>query len=693
MSTRLKRRRGQRFPPGATDTGRGVNFSIFSRNATRVELLLFHKADDGQPFQTFELDPDENRTFFFWHIFVAGAQPGLYYSWRVHGPHDEAHGLRFDGSRELLDPWAREVSTGLWDRRAAAAGDAGSSIRARIVPRDDYDWEGDRPLNRSLRDAVIYELHVGGFTRHASADVDAPGTFRGLIEKIPYLKSLGVTDVELLPVMAFDEQDVPEAVAERGLKNYWGYSPYAFFAPHPAFAAGSDARNEFRDLVKALHRAGIGVILDVVLNHTAEGNEHGPVINFKGIGNEFFYHLDPEDRSRYRDFSGCGNTINCNHPLVARYLLQCLEFWVREMHVDGFRLDLASVLSRGEDGEPMYHAPALWSIEFSDVLQWTTLIAEAWDAAGLYQVGDFPGFRWAEWNGRYRDVVRRFLRGDSGMTAELATRIAGSSDFYADAGRTPANGINFITCHDGFTLRDLVSYNDKHNRSNGEENRDGTSDNWSWNSGAEGETGDTRISRLREQRARNFITVLMLSQGVPMLLAGDEVLRTQRGNNNAYCQDNETSWFDWSLVERNADMLRFTRGLIALRHRHPSLRRARFVAADPPNGDPPGIVWYGATLEAPDWDDPENRVLCFTVNGLRPDEPPLHVMINLSDDTLVLPLPALPAPAQARRYTWRLVVDTSRTPPEDLTAPDALTANEAPDHELPPHAIAVFEAG
>lgn len=693
MSMRLKRRQGQRFPAGATDTGLGVNFSIFSRNAKRVELLLFRQADDDQPFQTFELDPDENSTFFFWHIFVVGAEPGVYYSWRVHGPDNAAAGLRFDGSRELLDPWAREVSTVRWDRRAAAAGEVSSSIRARIVPRNDYDWEGDRPLNRALGDAVIYELHVGGFTRHPSADVDAPGTYSGLIEKIPYLKSLGVTDVELLPVMAFDEQDLPEGGAERGLTNYWGYSPFAFFAPHPGYAGADRARNEFRDLVKALHRAGIGVIMDVVLNHTAEGDERGPVINFKGIGNEFFYHLDPDDRSRYRDFSGCGNTINCNHPLVARYLLQCLEFWVREMHVDGFRLDLASVLSRGEDGEPMYHAPVLWSIEFSSVLQWTTLIAEAWDAAGLYQVGDFPGFRWSEWNGRYRDVVRRFLRGDSGLTAELATRIAGSSDFYADAGRAPASGINFITSHDGFTLWDLVTYNDKHNLTNGEDNRDGTNENWSWNSGAEGEVDDPLVNRLRAQRARNFITLLMVSQGVPMLQAGDEVLRTQGGNNNAYCQDNETSWFDWSLVEHNAHMLRFTRGLIALRHRHPSLRRTRFVSADPPNGEPPGIVWYGGTLDAPDWDDAENRVLCFTVNGLRANEPPLHVMINLSGETRSLPLPRLPASSQSPRLTWRLVVDTSKAAPDDLVEADALTAYDAADYDLPAHAIAVFEAG
>jgi isoamylase len=686
MAARFRLRRGQRFPAGATDTGRGVNFSIFSRNATAVELLLFEHAEDRDPIAQLELDPKANRTFFFWHVFIAGARPGLYYSWRVHGPQEPAAGFRFDPSRELLDPWARNVSTRRWNRRAAIAGRPDAALRAQVVPSDGYDWEGDRPLNRPLKDAVIYELHVRGFTRDPSSGCARPGTFRALIDKIPYLEALGVTHVELLPVMAFDADDVPARAAERGLVNYWGYSPYGFFAPHPGYAAGDDARAEFRDMVKALHRAGIGVILDVVLNHTAEGNEHGPVINFKGMGNEFFYHLDPDDRSRYRDFTGCGNTINCNHPLVARFLLQCLEFWVRDMHVDGFRLDLASVLSRGEDGEPMYHAPVLWNIEFSDILQSTTLIAEAWDAAGLYQVGDFPGFRWSEWNGRYRDVLRRFLRGEAGLLGELATRIAGSSDFYADAGRQPANGINFVTCHDGFTLWDLVSYDDKHNEANGEDNRDGTNENYSWNSGAEGETDDEGINALRAQRARNFIALLMVSQGVPMLLAGDEVLRTQRGNNNAYCQDNALGWFDWRRIESHADMLRFTRGMVALRRRHAGLRREHFVAAEPDDGREPAIVWRGETLEAPDWNDPEARVLCFTVAGIDAKEGPVHVMANMSAEAKALPLP----PAGQRR--WHRIADTKLAPPDDFVEPEAAVALRATHYTLAAQAVAVFEA-
>ena len=679
MPGRFATSAGKRLPGGAIPGDGGVNFSLFSRHATKVHLVLYEQAASPEPLDVVELDPRLNKTFFFWHVFVHGAEPGLYYTWRVDGPHDPAAGLRFDPRRELLDPWAREVSDELWDREANRI-EGRTAIRGRVTPVSGYDWEGDELLRRPVEDTIIYELHVRGFTKHASSGVVHAGTFAGVIEKIPYLKSLGVTDVELMPVMAFDVQDVPASVAERGHDNYWGYSPYGFFAPHPRFAAGADARTEFRDLVKALHRAGIGVILDVVLNHTAEGGADGPVITFKGFGNEFFYHLDPEDRRQYRDFTGCGNTINCNHPLVARFLLQCLEFWVREMHVDGFRLDLASVLSRGEDGEPMYHAPVLWSMEFSDVLARAKLIAEAWDSGGLYQVGDFPGFRWLEWNGQYRDAMRRFLRGDRGMLGEVATRITGSSDLYAGNGRRPTNSVNFVTCHDGFTLYDLVSYDNKHNEPNGEGNRDGGNHDFSWNSGAEGPTDDPEIERLREQRARNFVALLLLSQGVPMLLAGDERLRTQRGNNNAYCQDNEISWLDWTLDARREAMLRFTRELIALRKRHPSLRRTRFI--DPHAEGLGSIRWHGRDLEPPHWGNPKERVLRFTLAGLEPGEPALHVMINMSAKPFDLPLP---------EGRWRRIVDTSRLPPEDVLPPSDAPFHAEPSYALAPHAVAVFE--
>ena len=661
---------GRRYPPGACRDATGVNFSVFSRHATAVELLLFENALSPSPLQVVRLDPDINRTFFFWHVHVEGLPPGTAYNWRVDGPGDTPEtGFRFDRRRELLDPWARAVEDSRWDRQAATrqrgTGSAVPGIRAMVVDSE-YDWEGDRPLRRPSEGSVIYELHVGGFTRHPSSGVARPGTFAGLVEKIPYLRELGITDVELMPVMAFDEQDVPPPVAAKGLKNYWGYSPHSFFSPHPGYCVSprkGTHLKEFKDMVKALHRAGIGVILDVVFNHTAEGDANGPVINFKGLANSIFYHLEPEDRGIYRDYTGCGNTLNCNHPLVARFILECLEYWVREMHVDGFRFDLASVLARGENGAPLPHAPVVWSIEFSDVLAHTRLIAEAWDAAGLYQVGAFPGYRWAEWNGRYRDVVRRFVRGDKGLVGEVATRVGGSSDLYEAGGRLPINSVNFVTCHDGFTLHDLVSYNRKHNEANGEENRDGASENFGWNCGKEGPTRSPRILSLRKRLARNFMAVLLLSQGTPMILAGDEVLRTQRGNNNAYCQDNELSWLDWGLVRKNEDMLRFTRRMIAFRRRHPCLMRRRFLNGRPGDGGLPDVSWHGVRLDEPPWHDPEARILAFTLGARTDGEEDLHVVFNMSEESTSMPLPSL------SRRRWHVAVDTGRASPADILEP------------------------
>ncbi len=672
---------GSRLPLGATAVANGVNFAVLSPSATRLWLRLYRTATAPQPVVEVELDPKVHRTFVYWHVFVPNARAGWFYTWRADGPYAPSDGLWFDAEQELLDPRARLVSDATWDRALARRGGR-AAIRAQVPPPDDYDWNGDRPLERALEDTVVYEMHVRGFTRHASSAVEHPGTFRGLIDKIPYLKALGVTDVELLPVTAFDVQDVPRAGAAFGLKNYWGYSPYAFFAPHPHYAAGADPCSEFRDMVKALHAAGIGVILDMVLNHTAEAGAGGPTIGFKGLANEVFYLLDAEDKSRYLDFTGCGNTLNGNQPLVAQWLLDCLVFWVREMHVDGFRIDLASVLARGADGEPLADPPVLWSIELAEALKDTRLIAEAWDASGFYQVGAFPGFRWAEWNGRYRDSLRRFLRGEAGLIGEVATRIAGSSDLYAAVGKAPTNSVNFVTCHDGFTLWDLVSYDEKHNEANAEHNHDGRDDNFSWNSGLEGPTDDPRIQRLRTQRARNFVAVLMLSQGVPMLTAGDEVLRSQDGNNNAYCQDNDLSWLDWSFSPAAREMLRFTREMIALRKRHASLRRTRFFDGDA--REQAEIRWYGETLEAPDWHDGDACVLCFTLAGRSEAEPALHVMINMSGATKSLPLPVV-AP-----LGWRRVADTTRDAPHDATP--AGVPHLDPHYELPPHGIAIFEA-
>jgi glycogen operon protein len=651
---------GVRYPPGVKPDADGVNFSVFSRYATAVQLLLFEADTSTEPFQVIDLDPEVHRTFFVWHVFVEGLRPGVWYVWRMDGPGNTAHtGHRFDMSKQLLDPWARAVCHRLWDRETASQpGDNGHAAMRSMVVDDEYDWEGDKPLTIRSENSVIYELHVGGFTRHPSASVEHPGTFAALIEKIPYLQQLGITHVELMPVMAFDEQDIPPATARLGLKNYWGYSTHSFFSPHPGYCVTPNQGthlNEFRDLVKALHRAGIGVILDVVFNHTAEGGIDGPTINFKGMGNSVFYHLDNLDKRNYRDYTGCGNTVNCNHPMVSLFIIGCLEYWVLKMHVDGFRFDLASALARGEDGQPLHDSPVLWGIELSDLLAPTRLIAEAWDAAGLYQVGSFPGYRWAEWNGRYRDALRCFVRGDGGMIAEMATRICGSSDFYKPQQRLPINSINFITCHDGFTLYDLYSYSHKHNEANGEQNRDGHNDNLSDNCGIEGETDDADVLALRRQLAKNAIAILLLSHGVPMLLAGDEVLNTQQGNNNCYCQDNEQSWVDWTLVEKNADMLVFVRQMIALRKRHPSLRRRRFLSGESSgSASKPDIVWYGVTLEAPPWDDWEARVLAFTLAAVEGGESDLYVIMNMSGHTQEMEMP------EALGGVWQLIVDTGQ---------------------------------
>ena len=677
---------------GATPSAEGVNFSLYSRHASHVALLLFAHADDLRPFQIIPLEARIHRAFFFWHVFVIDLPVGSYYAWQLDGP-DNLHdaGFRFDRDKLLLDPWARGVTDRLWSRERASSKGSNieTSMRA-VVDSGNYDWEGDEPLGCIRPEVtVIYEMHVGGFTRHASSGVSQPGSFLGVIEKIPYLVELGVTHVELMPVMAFDAQDVPPGLLEAGLENYWGYSTHSFFSPHPGYCVSADAGEhvrEFRDMVKALHDAGIGVILDVVFNHTAEGGANGPVINFKGLGNETFYHLDPDDRAVYRDYTGCGNTVNCNHPLVARFIVGCLEYWVREMHVDGFRFDLASVLSRDEEGKPMYHAPVLWNIEFSSMLSETRLIAEAWDAAGLYQVGDFPGFRWGEWNGRYRDVIRQFICGESGLVNEVAMRISGNSDLYQDSDRRPISSINFITCHDGFTLYDQVSYNSKHNEDNGEQNRDGSNNNLSWNCGVEGDTDDTEILALRRQQARNFMTILLLSQGTPMITAGDEVLRTQQGNNNAWCQNNAIGWFDWELLQTNSDMLRFTRQMIAFRRRHPCLMHTRFLTGEEREGKQfPDITWHGELLNRPLWDDPQAQLLACTLGAVDDWEEDLFVVMNMSPEAQFMSLPRLD------EGDWYLAIDTARPAPLDIIRPADQQVQQAPAVSVQPRCVLVFE--
>ena len=602
--------RGHPLPLGATVARGGINFAIFSRHAQAMTLLLYLPARPGA-IAAFPLDSKHNRTGDVWHAFVRGLDPGVEYAYQADGPKSARH--RFDPAAVLTDPYACALNgPRVWADRDRAAPDP--FRRALIVSRD-YDWELDQPINRPLADSVIYELHVRGFTQSETAGVSHRGTFRGLVEKIPYLVELGITAVELLPVTEFDELENSRSNPADGtsLRNYWGYHPLSFFALKAAYAAGGTPGSEvdeFKDLVKAMHRAGIEVILDVVYNHTGEGDHRGPTYSLKGIDNSVYYMLAGD--GSYMNFSGCGNTVNCNQPYVRNFILDSLRYWVTEMHVDGFRFDLASILGRDQSGHVLASPPLLEQIAGDPILAETKLIAEAWDAAGLYQVGSFPNWgRWAEWNGRFRDDIRRFVRGDPGMVGALATRLAGSSDLF-QGGREPGHGINFVTGHDGFTLADLVSYNDKHNAANGEENQDGENHNLSWNCGHEGPTCDPTIRALRERQVRNLATLLVMSRGVPMILAGDEMGRTQGGNNNAYCQDNSTSWLDWSGLASAASLHRFFRLLIAFRKAHELLRYDSFTVTD---GFGPEITWHGFRLGEPDWGE-ESRSLAMHRCGM-----------------------------------------------------------------------------
>jgi isoamylase len=677
MATKYRIEPGRIHPSGAIPDENGVNFSVFSDRATSVELLLFDEHDDPEPIQTIQLDPNKHKTFHFWHVYVRGLKPGIHYAYRVDGPQDvHGRGDRYNRNKVLLDPYARGNTDTLWNRVAACGPDdnLATSMRSVVIDTAGYDWEGDRPLNRPMSETIIYETHVRGFTRSPSSGCQNAGTFAGIIEKIPYLKELGITAVELLPIFDFDRTEVKQISPDgQPLINYWGYDPFSFFAPQSWYCTSPEIGThitEFRDMVKALHQAGIEVILDVVFNHTSEGNHLGPTINFKGFSNNVYYILSPQDRQYYMDYTGCGNTIKGNHPITQTLIVDTLRYWVREMHVDGFRFDEAVILVRDENGIPMIHPPVIWQIEMSETLADTKIIAEAWDAAGLYQVGYFPGYRWAEWNGRYRDAIRRFVKGDQGsmdgqtIVARVATVIGGSADIFQASGELPINSVNFITAHDGFTLNDLVSYNEKHNEANGEGNRDGINENLSWNCGVEGETDNPDIEALRKRQIKNFAAILMLSQGVPMFVAGDEIRRTQRGNNNAYCQDNEISWFDWKLAEKNPEMFRFFKQMIAFRRNHPILHRNNFFTGQINQRGLPDIGWHGCRLNSPGWYDPSSRVLAFTLGGFtdedRSDDVDIHVMLNMEWEDLDFDVPPL-----ADRK-WYRVLDTAESSPHDI---------------------------
>jgi glycogen operon protein len=681
--------RGRPLPLGTTPFADGVNFALLCRHGTRVWLVL-SPADSNAPFAEVELDPHSNRTGNHWHVFVHDLPPAFRYGWRVDGPPGPYN--RYDPSIVLLDPAATLITGGgPWGSQCEVT--TKHSVRRGLYFRGPrYDWNDDSPPLTPLEDSIVYELHVRGFTCHPSADVKHPGTYAGLLEKIPYLKWLGVTAVELLPIHEFDECDCPFTNPFTGerLRNYWGYNSIAFAAPKAGYAAtvaGHGQVREFRDMVKAFHAAGIEVILDVVFNHSGEGDDRGRTYSFRGLDNELYYLLAPD--GSYLNYTGCGNTLNCNHPIVRDLLLTCLRYWVGHMHVDGFRFDLASVFGRDRFGNVMVDPPVVETITEDGVLADTKLIAEPWDAAGLYQVGKFPfGRRWSEWNGHYRDDVRRFWRGDPETVCGLATRLCGSSDLYEPSGRKPVHSINFVTCHDGFTLNDLVSYERKHNAANGEQNRDGSDANWSWNCGVEGPTTDPAVRRLRQRQARNLMATLLLSQGVPMLLGGDEFLRTQRGNNNAWCQDDETSWVDWTLAEKNRDFLRFVREMIALRKRHPALRRRSFLFGAE-GGLRPDIAWHGLEPNKPDF-SPAARTLAYTLDGTQTGrEPDRDFYVGINGDR-ERPAPFRVAKSPSGR-PWRRVVDTSLAPPQDIVAEGTGPVVPAgATYRLPPLAVAVL---
>ncbi len=606
-------RAGSPLPMGTQESAGGVNFAIFSRNASHVRLELFDHPEDATAARVIDLDPTCNRTGDVWHVWVKGIRSGQLYAYRVDGPYQPGLGHRFNFNKLLIDPSATAISRlSTWDFGPARGydpsvpdadsifskvDDAGAMPKC-VFTHEHFHWLDDQPLRHPWSKTVIYETHVRGLTIHPNSGVEHPGTYRGLMEKIPDLKELGVTTLELMPVYEFNECQVKGIHPQTGqpLGNYWGYDPVAFFAPKASYSSSGGVgqqKLEFKEMVQALHRADIEVILDVVFNHTAEGNAQGPTICFRGIDNSIFYMLEDDKRS-YKDYTGTGNTINANHPVVQDHILTALRYWVMEMHVDGFRFDLAAVLGRGRYGELLPNPPLLERIAEDPILRDVRIIAEAWDAAGAYEVGSFSERRWAEWNGPYRDDVRRFWRGDDGMLGVFTSRICGSADIYTNSGKGPEGSINFVTCHDGFTLNDLVSYGAKHNQANGENNHDGSDYNFSENYGAEGETTDAGIMAVRKGQIKNFLLTLLISRGVPMLLGGDEFCRTQGGNNNAYCQDNETSWYDWSLLERHEDIFRFTRGMIAFRQAHPILSKEQFYT----NAE---IQWFSPQGGSPNW--------------------------------------------------------------------------------------------
>lgn len=666
-----KLRFGHPLPFGASHVPGGVNFSIFSKHAKGCVLVLFDRGAP-QPFAEIPFPPEFRMGDIYSMIVYDVDYQHLEYGFRFDGEYEPRRGDRFDPDNILLDPYAREIGgRDVWLQLPPP--DEIMPHRSR-VPYNDFDWGHDRPLELPQHELIIYEMHLRGFTRHDSSGVRHPGTYEGLKEKIPYLKELGVNCVELMPIFEFDEFENERTNPQSGelLCNYWGYSTVGFYAPKSGYAAtgchGTQVR-ELKSLIHALHAAGIQVFLDVVFNHTAEGGEGGPTISFRGIDNRTYYLLERD--GSYANFTGCGNTMNCNHPVVRGFVVDCLRYWAAEYHIDGFRFDLASVLGRDCDGNPLQNPPLLESLAHDPVLAHCELIAEAWDAGGLYQVGSFPDYgRWSEWNGKYRDAARRFLKGEPGVAGEMVQRILGSPDLYGPTGRKPQASVNFICCHDGFTLRDLFSYNEKHNEENAEDNCDGSNDNNSWNCGIEGVTDDSEINALRLRMQKNAVTLLFVSQGIPMLYMGDECGRTQRGNNNAYCHDADWNWLDWDFADHGKELLRFTKAMIAFRKRHPLLQRSDFfMGRDIAGSGYPDISWHGIRPWKPDWGE-SSHSLAFMICGKHSEQAggPLefvYCVFNMYYNPLEFGLPLLP-----QRFTWKRFADTAAAAPADIHDPD-----------------------
>jgi glycogen operon protein len=681
---------GRALPLGAVPTEGGVNFAVFSRHATSISLLLFESGEPGSPFEEIRLSKQKNRTGDIWHCHIKGLKAGAFYLYRADGPYIPEKGLRFNFNKALIDPYAKALTDlSAWNPGTSLAYNPGGSssdlsysynddgaLKPRcMVVEDSFDWKGDMPLNYPLRFCVLYETHVRGLTMNANSGVEHPGTYKGVTEKIPFFKDLGVTSLEFLPIQEFNEREISAKNPHTGevLKNYWGYSTMAFFAPKGSYASdkspGGQVR-EFKEMVRELHRAGIEVILDIVFNHTAEGNEMGPTFSFRGLDNSIYYILS-ENKRYYQNYSGCGNTVNCNNPVVRNFILDCLRYWVVEMHVDGFRFDLGSILGRDQNGCLMENPPVLERIAEDPILSSTKIIAEAWDAGGAYQVGWFPG-RWAEWNDRFRDDMRRYWLGEPRQTRHLATRLSGSSDLYLRDGRKPFHSINFITSHDGFTMMDLVSYNRKHNEENGEQNRDGSDNNLSANYGAEGPVEDPAINTLRERQIKNLIASLLVSTGTPMLLGGDEMGRTQGGNNNAYCQDNPISWYDWSLCQKNSGLCRFVKEMIAFRLRHQGFMRPEFYTGRDGNYNAiPDISWFDEKGKTPDWDNLD-YCLALRMDGSRAD-----ILADRDDNDFFIMFNSGPEPVEFKicdpmeGKKWVRAVDTGLPSPHDIMVPGA----------------------